>query len=118
MSDLTQDLRYGFRMLRKSPGFTLVAVVSLALGIGANKAIFSVVNALLLKALPYKDTESIVLVWGHVLADGTVIPARGRCTLQCCSGCSPPVCQRTPKSRVDARHGAERVGLYRTTPWA
>jgi putative ABC transport system permease protein len=70
MSDLTHDLRYGFRMLRKSPGFTAVAVVSLALGIGANTAIFSVVNALLLKSLPYKDPERIVLVWGNVPAEG------------------------------------------------
>ncbi|MCA1627986.1 MAG: ABC transporter permease [Acidobacteria bacterium] len=64
MNTLWQDLRYGVRMLRKSPALTVVAVVSLALGIGGNTTIFSVVNALLLKSLPYNDPESIVLVWG------------------------------------------------------
>ncbi len=64
MNTLWQDVRYGTRMLLKSPALTIVAVVSLALGIGANTAIFSVVNALLLKSLPYNDPERIVLAWG------------------------------------------------------
>ena len=70
METLLQDLRYGVRMLRKSPMVTLVAVISLALGIGANTVIFSVINAILLKSLPFHDPERIVLVWGHVPAEG------------------------------------------------
>src|SRR5215510_1612351 len=63
MNTIWQDLRYGARMLIKSPGFALVAIVTLALGIGANTTIFSVINSLLLKPIPFPDAERLALVW-------------------------------------------------------
>lgn len=65
METLWQDLSYSLRRLAKNPGFTIVAILSLAIGIGANSAIFSVTNALLLRPLPYKDADRLVILWNR-----------------------------------------------------
>lgn len=64
MDTILRDLRYSLRLLLKSPAFTAVAIISIALGIGANTTVFSVINAVLLRSLPYKDPSSLILVWG------------------------------------------------------
>ena len=63
MREILQDLRYGLRILGKSPGVTSVIVLSLAVGIGANTAVFSVADALLLKPLPYPDSGRLAILW-------------------------------------------------------
>jgi len=65
MNTSARDLAYAVRMLAKSPGFTLAAILSLAIGIGANTSIFSIINALLLRPLPYRDADRLVILWNR-----------------------------------------------------
>ena len=75
LESVMQDIRYALRTLRRSPGFTLVAVFALAVGIGANTAIFSLVDATRVRALPYPDAERLVQLWGNV--QRTTVERRG-----------------------------------------
>src|SRR5215210_3107856 len=71
MEILWQDMRLAFRLLRKNPDFTLIAVITLSLGIGANTVIFSVINGVLLKPLPFAEPDRLVTLWERKLANAT-----------------------------------------------
>src|SRR5260370_39268531 len=72
MTNLRNDIRYGVRNLIKRPGFMLIAVITLALGIGANTAIFSTIHALLLKPLPFPELDRVVAIWDKAPSRGIV----------------------------------------------
>jgi len=75
MKTLGQNARYGIRLLRKNPGFTLIAAITLALGIGANTAIFSVIYAVLLAPMPYPEPDQLVMVWSKVQGGNNAVAA-------------------------------------------
>ena len=70
MENLIRDIRYGVRGLMKRPGFTVIALLALALGIGANTAIFSLVNAVLVQPLPFDQPDRLVWMWGNIRQGG------------------------------------------------
>jgi putative ABC transport system permease protein len=75
MKTLRQNARYSIRLLRKNPGFTLIAAITLALGIGANTAIFSVIYAVLLAPMPYPDPDQLVMVWSKIQGGNNSVAA-------------------------------------------
>src|SRR4030095_1840398 len=80
MDSIIQDIRYGIRSLLKRPAFTVIAIITLAIGIGANTAIFSVVDATLLRQLPYPESERLVMLWSTGAAGtpmGSCVPDYG-----------------------------------------
>src|SRR5215475_12612056 len=75
LRNLRQDLRYGIRMLRKNPGFTIVAALALSLGIGSTTAIFSVVYATLFEPMPFVNPDQLVIVWSRINGGRNVVSA-------------------------------------------
>ena len=119
MRTLLQDLRFGLRMLAKSPGVTLAAVVTLALGIGANTSIFSVVNGLLLRPLPYADSERLAIIWTHSpgsnIAQDWPSPGQFSAIKSGTTVFEDLALAQGQSLNLAGEGGAERIGAVRTT---
>ncbi|MFL6333881.1 MAG: ABC transporter permease [Pyrinomonadaceae bacterium] len=119
MRTLLQDLRFGARTLWKSKGFTAVAVVTLALGIGANTAIFSVVNGLLLRPLPYADSERLAIIWTHSpganVAQDWPSPGQFSAVKAGTTAFGDLALAQGQSLNLAGESGAERIGAVRTT---
>ena len=108
MGALLADLRYGLRLLRKSPGFALITIATLALGIGATTAMFSVVDGVLLKPFPVKDQARLLIVWTSSPERGIqplallvrVVPGHARTAAHCQRCRRPSLCGRGAGSRA------------------
>src|SRR6516225_3045663 len=119
MTTLMQDLRYGVRMLMKSPGFTAVAIVALALGIGANTAMYSIINAMLLRPFPFRDLDRAVSVWETVPKQNQhhmpVAPANFRDFQEQAKGFEVLSADRAWSVNLTGKDLAERVEGYQVT---
>src|SRR5262245_61734884 len=120
MQTLFQDLRYGARMLFKNPGFAAVAMLTLALGIGANSAIFSIVNSLLLRPLPYRDSERLAIIWTHSpganVAQDWPSPGQFSAIKSQTSVFEELALAQGDNVILTGRGEPERLGVVRTTP--
>ena len=119
MTTLMQDLRYSVRMLTKSPGFTAVAIVALALGIGANTAMYSIINAMLLRPFPFRDLDRAVSVWETVPKQNQhhmpVAPANFRDFQEQAKGLEVLSAVRGWSVNLTGKDLAERVEGYQVT---
>src|SRR5689334_18295115 len=118
MRTFLQDLRFGMRTLGKSKGFTVVSVVTLALGIGANTAIFSVVNGLLLRPLPYADSDRLAIIWTHSpganVAQDWPSPGQFSAIKAAATAFEDLALAQGQSSNLAGESGAERIGTVRT----